>query len=449
MQATRELWKSKFGFIMAAAGSAVGLGNIWRFPYLTGENGGAAFVLLYLLCVLFIGVPLLINEMLLGRIHNRNTIGAFRSTGANRFFQFFGGVLALAVSFFILSYYTVIAGWTLGYTFLSFSPSSFVFKEFIANSTYVLPLFAMAMLITIGIVLGGVSGGIEKANKIMMPMLFLILIIIIVRSVTLPNAMEGIKYYLVPDFSKINAMVFIKALTQAFFSLGIGWGIIITYGSYLPKNQSIVTASVLVGIMDTSVAFLAGLMIFPAVFSFGESPNQGPTLIFEVMAKIFPEMPFGTLIAFLFFLLLFIASITSTIAMVEVVGSWFIDEKKWSRKKATWLVGISAFIIGIPAALSCGANPVLSQVSFLGKQGVMDIMDIFFGTIVILIVVFTTTIYTGWFLKYSILKEELLKGSAFFDKKIWRSITYIRVWRFFLQYICPVIIIILAIMSAR
>src|SRR5690606_35905609 len=207
-----------------AAGSAVGLGNIWRFPYLTGSNGGGAFVLIYILCVVLIGAPVLMNEMALGRLTGKNTIGAFHTTGANPVWKFFGGVLALLVSFFVLSYYTVIAGWTIGYMYTSLINHPVPFKEFIGASEYVIPLTALAMLTSIIIVLGGISGGIEKATKIMMPLLLLLLLVTIVRSLTLPGAMKGVEYYLIPDFSKITGSVVLQALTQSFFSLGVGWG---------------------------------------------------------------------------------------------------------------------------------------------------------------------------------------------------------------------------------
>lgn len=268
MTENRGQWGSKFGFIMAAAGSAVGLGNIWRFPYLTGENGGAAFVFVYIVCVVFVGAPMLINEIAIGRLTGKNPVGAFRSLGANKVWTFLAGFLPLIVTFVVLSYYSTIAGWTVGYIYTSLLSLKISFVEFIANPYYVVPLSAFVILATAWIVLGGVSGGIEKATKIMMPALFVLLIIVIVRSVTLPGASKGIEYYLVPDFSKINGKVILDALTQVFFSLGIGWGMMITYGSYLPKNQNIISSSLWVGAMDTSVALLAGLMVFPAVFAF-------------------------------------------------------------------------------------------------------------------------------------------------------------------------------------
>jgi NSS family neurotransmitter:Na+ symporter len=281
-----------------------------------------------------VAAPLLINEIALGRLTGKSPVGAFRATGANSFWTAIGAVLALVVTFVVLSYYSVIAGWTIGYIYASLFSIKTSFSSFIANPMYVIPLGAFVILITVMIVLGGIAGGIEKATKIMMPMLFILLIAVIIRSLTLPGAGKGIEYYLIPDFSKINGMVVLKALTQAFFSLGVGWGMMITYGSYLSKNQNIVTSSLWVAAMDTSVALLAGLMVFPAVFAFNMSPAEGPTLVFNVLANIFQEMPLGNIAGALFFLLLFIAAITSTISMLEAPAAYFIDNKKWSRKKA-------------------------------------------------------------------------------------------------------------------
>lgn len=440
MSANRGQWASSFGFIMAAAGSAVGLGNIWRFPYLTGQNGGAAFVVIYLLCVVLIGVPVLMNEMALGRMTGKSTIGTFKATGAKPIWMLLGGVLAILVSFFVLSYYTVIAGWTVGYMATSLVNAPIPFKEFIATPSYVIPLFGLAMLVTIIIVLGGISGGIEKANKILMPTLFVLLIITIIRSLTLEGAGAGVEYYLIPDFSKINGMTILKALTQAFFSLGVGWGIMITYGSYLPKNQSIASSSIWVGVMDTSVALLGGMMVFPAVFAFGQDPGSGPTLVFEVLANIFPQMPFGNFAGAIFYLLLFFAAITSTISMVEVVGSWLIDSRNWSRKKATWTVGITAFVVGLPSALSNGSSDLFSTIQLFGHTGVLNIMDHVFGTVSMLVVVLTTCLYTGWVIDTNKVIDEINEGSPYFKTTILAS-----GWKFFIRYVCPVIILLVVL----
>lgn len=448
MQASesRGQWGSKFGFIMAAAGSAVGLGNIWRFPYITGQNGGGAFVFVYVMCVLLIGLPLIYNEVGFGRLTGKNTIGAFKSTGANTFWMGTGAVLALLVSFFVLSYYSVIAGWTIGYIVSEFTNFIKNFETFRSEPVYVIPFFALFMISTIVIVLGGISGGIEKASKILMPFLFILLFLVMLRSLTLPGAMEGVKYYLTPDFSKINGNVILAALGQAFFSLSVGWGILITYGSYLPKDQNIVSSGMWIGLMDTSVALLAGLMIFPAVFSFGKDPAQGTALVFQVLPDIFNSMPAGgRIVGASFFLLLCIAALTSSISMIEVPGSYLIDEKKWSRKKAAWTVGILAFIVGIPSALSGGANEWLTTMSInlFGetKTSFLDIMDSLWGGLFIVIVALMTCVYTGWVIDVNKMASEIGQGAPFFQKKLIGNVTPAQLWIFFIRYVCPLVIL--------
>ena len=444
MSTDRGQWGSKFGFIMAAAGSAVGLGNIWRFPYLTGENGGAAFVLVYILCVVLVAVPMLINEIAIGRLTGKNPVGAVQKLGGNKLWTALVGVLPLIVTFVVLSYYSTIAGWTVGYIFTSLFSIKTSFAEFIANPAYVIPLGGAVILITAYIVLAGVSGGIEKATKILMPMLFVLLILVIFRSVTLPGAGKGIEYYLVPDFSKINGHVVLAALTQAFFSLGVGWGMMITYGSYLNKNQNIVTSSLWVSAMDTSVALLAGFMVFPAVFAFNQSPAEGPTLVFNVLANIFQQMPLGNIAGALFFLLLFFAAITSTISMLEAPSAYFMDQKNWNRKKAAWTVAIAAFLLGIPSALSTGAIEGLSlvQVNFLGvvKTRVMDIFDYLFGSLFMMLVVLSTCMYTGWFIKTEMLVDEIAQGMPSFKSGKILGIAPYKIWLFMIRFVCPIII---------
>lgn len=429
---------------MAAAGSAVGLGNVWRFPYLTGENGGAAFVLVYILCVVLVAVPMLINEIALGRLTGKNPVGAVQKLGGNKLWVGLVGALPLIVTFIVLSYYSTIAGWTVGYIFTSLFSIKTSFAEFIANPYLVIPLGAFVILMTAFIVLAGVSGGIEKATKIMMPMLFVLLIIVIFRSVTLPGAGKGVEYYLVPDFSKINGKVVLDALTQAFFSLGVGWGMMITYGSYLNKGQNIVSSSLWVALMDTSVALLAGFMVFPAVFAFNQQPDQGPTLVFNVLANIFQQMPLGNIAGALFFLLLFFAAITSTISMLEAPSAYFMDEKKWNRKKAAWTVAIAAFLFGVPSALSTGAVESLSimQVNFLGviKTSFMDIFDYLFGSLLMMMVVLSTCVFTGWFMNTELLADEIEQGMPAFKSGKFLGVAPYKIWMFMVRFVCPIII---------
>ncbi|MBX2913576.1 MAG: sodium-dependent transporter [Cyclobacteriaceae bacterium] len=440
----RGQWGSKFGFIMAAAGSAVGLGNIWRFPYITGQYGGGAFVLVYLLCVLLIGVPLLFTEMGFGRFTKKSTIGAFKDTGANPIFMGLGALMAVLVSFFVLSYYGVIAGWTIGYIFKTLAGSTGSFEAFAANAGYTISLMAAFTLVTVLIVLGGVSGGIEKAAKVLMPLLFGLIILIAIRSLLLPGAMAGVDFYLNPDFSKINGNSILAALGQAFFSMSIGWGIMITYGSYLPKSANIVSSGVWVGIMDAGVALLAGFMIFPAVFAFGKSPDQGQALVFHVLPEIFSSMPGGAIIGALFFLLLMVAALTSSISMLEVPASYFMDEKKWSRKKAAWVVGILVFLVGIPSALSNGSSQFFTHIELslpwleAPKVGVQNILDYLFGELFIVVVAFTTCTYVAWKMPIKNIVGELDQGSPEFKAGNFASNTFV----FFIRYICPIVILL-------
>lgn len=439
----RGQWGSKFGFIMAAAGSAVGLGNIWRFPYITGENGGGAFVLVYLLCVILIGVPLLFTEMGLGRMTKKSTIGAFKDTGANSVYMGAGAILALGVSFFVLSYYGNIAGWTIGYIFKMLSGSEGTFTEFAANPTYTIPLMGVFVVATVLIVLGGVSGGIEKAAKFLMPLLFVLIAVVAVRGLTLEGAMKGVDFYMNPDFSKINANTFLVALGQAFFSMSIGWGIMITYGSYLPKNSNIVSSGVWVGFMDAAVALLAGFMIFPAVFAFGKDPASGPALVFEVLPDVFNAMPGGAIIGGFFFLLLLVAALTSSVSMLEVPASYFMDEKKWSRKKAAWTVGIMLFVVGVPSALSKGGNAFFSEMSVQlpwmddPAVGFQDILDYFFGTFFIVVVALVTCIYVAWKIGAEKIVGELEQGSENFRAGSMKARGFV----FFIKFVCPLVIL--------
>lgn len=439
----RGQWGSKFGFIMAAAGSAVGLGNIWRFPYITGENGGGAFVLVYLLCVILIGVPLLFTEMGLGRMTKKSTIGAFKDTGANPVYMGAGAILALGVSFFVLSYYGNIAGWTIGYIFKMLSGSEGTFTEFAANPSYTIPLMGVFVVATVLIVLGGVSGGIEKAAKFLMPLLFVLIIVVAIRGLSLEGAMKGVDFYMNPDFSKINANTFLVALGQAFFSMSIGWGIMITYGSYLPKSANIVSSGVWVGFMDAAVALLAGFMIFPAVFAFGKDPASGPALVFEILPDVFNAMPGGSIIGAFFFLLLLVAALTSSVSMLEVPASYFMDEKKWSRKKSAWVVGGLLFLFGVPSALSKGGSAFFSEMSVQlpwmddPAVGFQDILDYFFGTFFIVVVALVTCIYVAWKIGSERIVAELEEGSQNFRAGTLKAKGFV----FFIKFICPLVIL--------
>jgi NSS family neurotransmitter:Na+ symporter len=438
----RGQFGSSLGFIMAAAGSAVGLGNIWRFPYLTGQNGGGAFVFVYIICVLLIGLPLLFNEIALGRRSGKNPIGAIRDTGGNKFWQL-AGVLCVMVCFFVFSYYSVIAGWTVGYIFTEIIDIPVDFAVFVQTPMYVIPLTFVFILATILIVLGGVSGGIEKAAKFLMPILFIIIIFIAGRSVTLEGAQAGIEYYLYPDFSKINGTVILQALGQAFFSMSVGWGLMITFGSYLQKDANIVQSGGWIAGMDTAVALLGGLMVFPALFALlpGKDPAAGPALVFDVLPKVFDAMPGGNLIGGLFFILLMVAALTSTISMLEVPVAYLIDDRKWNRKRATWTVGIAAMILSIPSALSSIEGNFFAEIqfTFLSNEltGFFGAMDFIFGTFAVIVICLMLALYTGWGQKISDYADELAQGSPGFKGP------YRKAWMFFIKWVCPIVIILL------
>ena len=399
--------------------------------------------MVYILCVLLIGVPLLFTEMGLGRLTKKSTIGAFKDTGANAFWMGVGAILALGVSFFVLSYYGVIAGWTIGYIYKTLAGTAGSFEAFAANGVASIGLLGGFMLLTIIIVLGGVSGGIEKAAKVLMPILFVLIFVVAIRSLMLDGAMAGVEFYLKPDFSKITPNSILAALGQAFFSMSIGWGIMITYGSYLSKDANLVESGVYVGLMDTGIALLSGFMIFPAVFAFGKSPEAGPTLVFQVLPEIFNSMPGGSIIGALFFLLLMVAALTSSISMLEVPASYFIDEKNWSRKKAAWVVGIAAFVFGIPSALSHGASESFTNLSIALPWtgdiiGFQNIVDYFFGTFFIVVVALTTCLYVAWKLPIENIVNELDQGSPTFKAGNFASNAFV----FFIRYVCPIVILL-------
>ena len=430
---------SGLGFILAAAGSAVGLGNIWRFPYVTGENGGGAFVFVYLLCILFIGLPLLFNEITLGRITQKNPVGAFnaRKRGSAWILAPF---LSLLLNLVVLSYYGVIAGWTIGYIFTSITSTTVNFNEFAATPLYAIPLFGVFIFLTILIVRGGVEKGIEKWSKVLMPTLLVLIIVVVVRSVTLDGAMAGINYYLNPDFSKINGEVILEALGQAFFSLSVGWGLMITYGSYLHKNTNIISSSIYIAIADTLVAFLGGLMVFPAVFAFNMDPAAGPSLVFETLPKVFEQMPGGPIVGAGFFLLLCVAALTSSISILEVPVSYVVDEKGKARNYATILVATIIFVIGIPSALSNGAVESLTNITLFGSTGLLNILDFIFGTVAIVLFALLACLFTGWATNIREYVDEIEQGAPSFKQRIIFGLSPAQIWVFFIRIVCPVVI---------
>lgn len=413
----RGAWSSKLGFILAAAGSAIGLGNIWRFPVETAQNGGAAFVFVYLICVFAIGIPVMIAELSVGRRTRSNPVGAFKKLAPGSLWKAVGG-LGVLTGLMILSAYAVVSGWILKYLWYAVAgtfrgmPADQIgqtFSDHIQSGPEVLIFHLVFLGLTMLIVQGGVQGGIEKASKTLMPFLLLLLVLLCFRSVTLAGAGEGLSFYLNPDFSKINFSVIMSALGQAFFSLSLGMGAMITYGSYLAKKDNLASAAAYVSTMDAGIAILAGFVIFPALFSFPEliadGVPAGPGLIFVVLPNIFNSIPLGYVVGIGFFFLVAIAALTSTISLLEVVVAFFIDELGWTRRKAVYVLGSAAFVIGIPSALSNGASGFLSDfagaigLSGLSAGGSPDFMSLiftWFGEISLVVGALLLCIFLAW-----------------------------------------------------
>ncbi len=437
---TREEWSSKLGFILAAAGSAIGLGNIWRFPYITGENGGAAFVFVYLLCVIFLGLPYMYGELALGRATRKSPVGAFSSLRPGSAWILIG-CLGVVTAFGILSFYTVMAGMMLGYIFKTLFSAGGTFEAFAANAWLQIFLLASFMLMTIMVVYRGVTSGIERCSKILMPILLLLIFGLIVYANSLEGAGRGLLWYLKPDFSKLTGSVILNAMGQAFFSMSLGMGLMITYGSYISKNDNILSSGFYVGLFDTGIAILAGLIIFPALFAMGQDPAAGPGLVFHVLPEIFEMMPGGGVFGTIFFTLISIAALTSTISLLEVAACYFIDERGTRRKVAVWIGGGLIFLLGIPSALSLGAVPALGNISILperltGDGAFLSYMDFLFGVCALAIGALMTSIFIGWVWGVDRAAAELTEGCPAFRK-------YVKVWSLFIRFVCPVLIFII------
>lgn len=437
----REIWGSRLGFVLAAAGSAIGLGNVWRFPYLAGQNGGAAFVFIYLAIVLLIGLPVMMAEVGLGRFTRRNPVGAFAKIVPQSGWRMVG-VLGVITGFAILSYYSVVAGWTLRYlvkaatgAFTSLTDpgqTGALFEQTVGDIQTVLTFHALFMVLTVAVVIGGVRQGIERWTLILMPALFLLLLLLVLRSVTLEGASKGIAFYLNPDFSEVTGATFLAALGQAFFSLSLGMGAMITYGSYLSEREDAVIATASVSLFDTLAAFLAGLAIFPALFTVeGAEPTQGAGLAFVVLPAIFHRIPFGGLFGTVFFVLLAVAALTSAISLLEVCVAYLTDEKGWTRKMACCLVGVVSFVLGIPAALSTGASTFLSRLPLV-HMGFLDLMDTIFGNVALTLGALLLCLFVGW----RWLPEDALTGTM--EGSAYPRLAH--VWLFLIRYLCPLAI---------
>jgi neurotransmitter:Na+ symporter, NSS family len=433
----RGFWGSRMGFILAASGSAIGLGNVWKFPYIVGENGGGAFVLIYLVCIFIIGTPIMLAEFTLGRKTNLNPVGAFASLKPKS--SFIGiGYMGVLAGFLILSFYGVVGGWTFAYvvksvtgsvlSFTSPKEAGAFFGNFISNTRETLFYHALFMGICIAIVLRGVHGGIEKACNILMPTLVLFLILLMIRSLTLDGAMEGVAFYLHPDFSKINGNTVLIALGQAFFSLSLGMGCMITYGSYLSDKENLTSSTVYVVMFDTLIALLVGMVIFPAVFAMGLEPAEGPSLVFSVLPTVFTSMPMGHVVSVIFFTLLAIAAITSGISLLEVVVAYFIDQRGWQREKAVIIVGLAIFAFGVPSGLSFGAMADIK----LADMTFFDHVDNIASNYLLPLGGMLTAIFIGWVWGTKNAHAEIEKNKNIF------KFPWAQCWEFLIRYITPI-----------
>jgi NSS family neurotransmitter:Na+ symporter len=433
MAITRENWGSRLGFIMATAGSAIGLGNIWKFPYITGENGGAAFILLYLGLVFTIGLSVLLAEIVIGRASQSDAVNSFKKLGHGKWSVI--GYMGILAAFMILSFYCVVAGWTIAYI-IKFAGGAFegmnaeaiggAFGGFIGDPIEPILYQAIFVALTVIVVLGGVANGIERAGKVLMPLLFVILLALVIRSVTLPGAEKGLDFFLSPDFSKITGTTFVAALGQAFFSLSLGMGAVLTYGSYLDKDANLGKSAWYVAILDTSVAILAGLAILPAVFAFGMNPGAGPGLTFVTLPTVFLEMPGGYIFGIIFFVLLTIAALTSSISLLEPVVAYF-REKGFTRFQITVVSGVIVFLLGIPSSLSMG---IWGDVKFFNK-GFLDLFDFATANIMLPLGGMLISLFVGWVIAPLAIKE--VSGS-----EAGSGLT--KIWIFILRFVAPIAI---------
>ncbi len=439
-QQPRALWASRLGFVLAAAGSAVGLGNIWKFPYIAGLNGGGAFVLVYLLCIALVGLPILMAELMIGRHTRRDAVGAFIALEGRKSFWTCTGWISVTAAFIILSYYSVVAGWTLDYiyravagSFSGQSPEAVegLFGRLIADGPRQLFWHLLFMLLCLAIVIGGVQKGIERWSKILMPLLLFLLVLLFVNGMLSDGAREGLIFMFRPDFARLTPASVLEALGHAFFSLSLGMAAMITYGSYLSREENLFSAGLRVALLDTGIALMAGLAIFPIVFAVGLEPAAGPGLIFQTIPVVFSRLPGGYLLAIVFFLLLAFAALTSAISLLEAQVAYLIDEKGWGRKRASGFFAGLAFLVGIPTALSYN---LLADWQIIGSLNFFDSLDLIASNYLLPVGGLLVALYVGWMWKGSEEKAELLSGGA--------GPVY-PVWHFLIRYVAPLAVAVI------
>ena len=440
----RSSFSGKLGFVLSAAGASVGLGNIWRFPYLAAKYGGGIFLLIYIILALTFGYSMIMAETSLGRMTRRSPVGAFENFGKTRL-RSAGGWINAIIPILIVPYYSVIGGWVIKYLVEYFIghgqalASDEYFSSFISNGLSTEICFLVFTFITLGIIYAGVRNGIERVSKFMMPILVVLSVIIAVYSVTRPGAMAGVKYLLVPNMANFSWMTVVSAMGQMFYSLSIAMGILITFGSYMKKETSIEDSTQNVEIFDTAIAIMAGLMIIPAVFAFsGGDPNTlqaGPALMFITIPKVFANMGFGTIIGILFFLLVLFAAVTSSIALTESAVSTFEDELHWSRKKATVFMGVVMVLLG---TLSCLGYGPLAGVTIIGMQ-FLDFFDFLTNSVMMPIAAIAICLFVSKVVGLQKMEEEITQDGQPFRRK--------KIFYFMIQYLCPIFAAIILISS--
>lgn len=438
----RVSFGSKLGMILATAGGAVGLGNVWRFPYMTGANGGAAFIIVYIACVLLLGIPCMVSEFIIGRHGAANTYRAYSEVGNGRLWKLVG-LLGVATGVLITGYYAVVSGWCLQYVYASGmgqlqGDTSFVESYFQSFSTNpVRPLFwlAMILLLTHYVIIHGIRGGIERASKVMMPALFILLLIIVGASCMLPDAGRGIDFLFKPDFSKFNSSVFLGALGQSFYSLSIAMGCICTYASYYSRQTNLLGSAVQIAFIDTCVAILAGLMIFPAAFSVGINPGSGPSLVFITLPNVFNQAFAGLpllkwVVSLMFYLLLSLAALTSLISLHEVGTAFFCEELHISRRKGAAIVTASTMFVGIFCSLSLSGYRGLQ----IAGKPLFDVFDFVTGQIFLPVGGFLTCLFIGWFVPKKMVQDEFTNWGTVCNRLF-------PVFLFLVRFVCPLAIL--------
>ena len=438
----RASFGSKMGMILATAGGAVGLGNVWRFPYMVGENGGAAFIIVYIICVLLLGIPCMVSEFIIGRHGAANTYRAYSEVGNGRPWKLVG-LLGVMTGVLIISYYAVVSGWCLQYVYASVAgqlhgDTAFVKNYFqLFSSDPVRPIFWLVaiLLMTHYVIIHGIRGGIEKASKVLMPALFILLLVIVVASCMLPHADRGIDFLFKPDFSKFDRGVFLSALGQSFYSLSIGMGCICTYASYYSRKTNLLGSALQISFIDTLVAILAGLMIFPAAFSVGINPGSGASLVFITLPNVFNQafagMPLlGWVVSLMFYLLLSLAALTSLISLHEVGTAFFYEELHISRRKGAAIVTAATMVVGVFCSLSLTNCDGLQ----IAGKPLFEVFDFVTGQIFLPVGGFLTCVFLGWFVPKKLVKDEFTNWGTV-------SIRLFPVFLFLVRFVCPVAIL--------